>query len=84
MVTKATAMPKYEISPAEKVEYAECAFNVGISHEKHYTEALSDFLLRSLGRRRMSLDVQLSAAVRGSDKPLVFYLLALEFFLMTK
>lgn len=32
----------------------------------------------------MSLDVQLSAVVRGSDKPLVFYLLVLEFFLMTK
>lgn len=46
-----------EITPTEKVEHALHAFDVGISHENHYTEALSFFLLRSLGKKRISLDV---------------------------
>lgn len=51
-------------------------FDVAVSHDNDYVEVLSYFLLRSLGKRRASLDVQLSSAVTGSDKPLVFYLLS--------
>lgn len=59
-------------------------FDVAVSHDNDYAEVLSYFLLRSLGKRRASLDVQLSSAVTGSDKPLVFYLLSAWFLLNDK
>lgn len=51
---------------------------------KLLSRILSYFLLRSLGKKRISLDVPLSSAVRGSDKPLVFYLLSAWFLLNDK
>lgn len=51
---------------------------------KLLSRVLSYFLLRSLGKKRIGLDVQLSSAVRGSDKPLVFYLLSAWFLLNDK